>query len=118
MQRLNSDQRLVVEFVAQFMQKDVARTIADGGIPFRGGTTVIFGSSGEVRYVAAKPMPSAELEQHDPELQRVASQRSRETADFIAECDDRDPQMAFADSRYRGGRMVMRSRFRALHEEG
>jgi hypothetical protein len=117
-QRLNSDQRLVVEFVAQFMQKDIARKVDDGGIPFRGGTTVIFGSRGEVRYIAAKPMPSPELEQHDPELQRVASQRARNTADFIAECDNRDPQMAFADSRYRGGRMVMRSRFRALHEEG
>jgi hypothetical protein len=117
-QRLNSDQRLVVEFVAQFTQKDAARKVANGGIPFRGGTTVIFGSSGEVRYIAAKPMPSPELGQHDPELQRVSSQRERDTADFIAECDNRDPQMAFADSRYHGGRMVMRSRFRALHEEG
>lgn len=117
-QRLNSDQRLVVEFVAQFMQKDGSKKVDDGGIPFRGGTTVIFGSRGEVRYIAAKPMPSPELEQHDPELQRVANQRVRDTADFIGECDNRDPQMAFADSRYRGGRMVMRSRFRALHEEG
>ena len=117
-QRLNSDQRLVVEFVAQFMQKDKEREDDDGGIPFRGGTTVIFGSRGEVRYIAAKPMPSSELERYDPELQRVARQRARNTADFIAECDNRDPQMAFADSRYRDGRMVMRSRFRALHEEG
>lgn len=71
--RATSDQRLFIEFVAQFMQTDDEVTEKFKGIRFRGGATVIFGSEGEVRYIASKPMQNPDL---PPEFQKAAEARS------------------------------------------
>ena len=112
-QRFGADQRLVIEYVAQFVQ---TRTADDpdrtGGLNFRGGATVIFGSDGEVRYIASKPMPSPEL---SDSLNAAAEQRQREMLAFVADMDSRDPRMAVADNAYLRDRMRLRAQFRALH---
>ncbi|WP_428411616.1 hypothetical protein [Pararhizobium sp.] len=113
--RITSDQRLVIEFVAQFMQTDDQTTDAFKGIPFRGGATVIFGSEGEVRYIASKPMQGADLPQ---ELRKAAASRLQATQFCLDELDRRDPMMVFADTDYLQNRMRLRAQFRALHGEG
>ncbi len=84
------------------------------GLPFRSGATVIFGSKGEVRYIASKPSNSAQL---PAELQRDVAARRKATLGFIEELDDRDPRMAYAGPKYLKDRMTLRARFRALHDE-
>lgn len=111
--RVGVDQSLVIELVAQFMQTDDAKSEQLGGIPFRGGVTLIFGSGGEVRYVASKPMKSDDL---PVELQRLANARFNSAERCVEELDLRDPRMAFADEEYLGQRMKLRSQFRSLHE--
>ena len=113
--RVGADQRLLVELVAQFMQTDESMSEELGGIPFRAGATVIFGSEGEVRYVATKPMTSERL---PIDLQEKASARLAAAKHCIEELDLRDPQMAFADKDYLSQRMKLRSQFRSLHEVG
>lgn len=112
--RIGVDQRLIVELVAQFVQTDETHSSALGGIPFRAGATVIFGGEGEVRYVAAKPMMSANL---PTGLQRLAESRLNAAKACVAELDLRDPKMTFADESYRGQRTRLRAQFRALHED-
>lgn len=113
--RATSDQRLVIEFVAQFMQTDDEVTEKFKGIPFRGGATVIFGSEGEVRYIASKPMQNPDL---PSEFQKAAKARVQATELCLDELDRRDPMMAFADAGYLKNRMRVRAQFRALHGEG
>ncbi|MER8886812.1 hypothetical protein [Mesorhizobium sp. M0816] len=113
--RITAEQRLVIEFVAQFMQTEKAPEDNSGNLPFRGGATVIFGSEGEVRYIACKPMQSAQL---PPDLQKAAEARKLAAANCIDELDRRDPRMAFANADYLRDRMKLRARFSALHGEG
>jgi hypothetical protein len=112
-QRFGADQRLVIEYVAQFVQtKTTDDPDRSGGLNFRGGATVIFGSDGEVRYIASKPMPSPELSGN---LNAAAEQRQRDMLAFVADMDARDPRMAVADGDYLRDRMRLRAQFRALH---
>jgi hypothetical protein len=112
--RTAADQRLLIEFVAQFVQTDYPSNANLAGEPFRAGTTVIFGSEGEVRYIACKPMPSEAL---PDELQRSATARLAAMEQRVEDLDRRDPRMVFADDFYLKNRMKLRARFRALHGE-
>jgi hypothetical protein len=104
-QRTGADQRLVIEYVAQFVQTSKDTNLEEtGGLLFRSGATVIFGSEGEVRYVASKPAEEA-----------AASGRKKAMLDFVADMDARDPKMAIADAEYLRERMKLRGQFRALH---
>jgi hypothetical protein len=111
--RVGVDQRLVVELVAQFTQTDEAPAPKLGGLQFRAGATIIFGSEGEVRYVASKPMPSPNL---PADLQRLAAARLNAAEKYVADLDLRDPRMPLANQEYIDQRMTLRSQFRALHE--
>jgi hypothetical protein len=51
--------RLLIELVAQFAQVDNSVKDQFGGIPFRGGCTLIASSSGDIRYFISKPMRNA-----------------------------------------------------------
>jgi hypothetical protein len=113
--RVGADQRLVVELVAQFTQTHESPRAQLGGLRFRAGATVIFGSEGEVRYIAAKPMPAVNLPQ---ELQQLAKSRIAATERYVADLDLRDPRMALPDDEYIKQRMTLRAQFRALHEGG
>ena len=111
--RITAEQRLAIEFVAQFMQTEQPANPNSGDLPFRGGATVIFGSDGAVRYIASKPMNNAQLPK---ELNDATLARRKATASFVEDMDARDPNMAFADAAYISNRMKLRARFRALHE--
>lgn len=57
--RVAPNGRLLIELVAQFTQAD--HTVKDqfGGLPFRGGCTLIASSNGNFRYLISKPMRKA-----------------------------------------------------------
>lgn len=94
--------RLVVEVVARFTQNEnTTKLPAYGGLSFRGGTTVVAESSGDVRFVIAKPLASAE-------------RRERQLA-FVESCDATDPALAWSDAKYQASR-VAKLDFRGLHE--
>ena len=100
--RFAPDGQLLVELVAQFTQLDekTKKDDAYGGIPFRGGATVIAAANGVVRYVVAKPMTDA--------------RRQRQLA-YVGELDSGDPALAYASPEYDGVRMRARTSFAALH---
>jgi hypothetical protein len=108
---------LVVELVAQFMQKDETRERdydKYGGVPFRAGTTVIASADGAIRYVISKPLASPELSK---ERQREAEERLAQQEAFAADCDRRDSQLAWADAKYYKNRISLTMNFSALHSE-
>lgn len=51
--------RLLIELVVQFAQVDESRRTQFGGVPFRGGCTLVASSTGACRYRIAKPMSGA-----------------------------------------------------------
>ena len=97
--RVKPNGELVVEAVAQFAQ--MLETTGDprfGGLPFRGGTTVVASADGTVRFVIAKPLTPA---------------REARQLEFVNRSDLTDPGLPWADSRYLG-RRVKRD-LRSLH---
>jgi hypothetical protein len=110
--RVGRDQRLIVELVAQFVQTDESHKIEFGGLPFRGGTTVVFGSDGGVRYVIPKPLPSAGV---GGAIQRAGQEREQRFRSFLLQTDLADPRMAWGDHAYEAQRMLLRTRLRELH---
>ena len=100
--RVAPNGQLIVELVAQFAQqdKDTLTDPAYGGVSFRGGTTVIGGADGKVRYVIAKPMTDA----------RRANQKK-----FVGQLDATDVALAWSDDQYDATRMKARTNFAALH---
>jgi hypothetical protein len=110
--RMGRDQRVRAELVAQFVQTDETRMQEFGGLPFRGGTTVVFGPDGAVRYVIAKPLPSPAAK---PEVSEEANMREQRFRRYIAETDAADPRMAWGDAAYREKRMKLRMDLRTLH---
>ena len=114
-QRLGSDQRVLVEFVVQFVQTDSNANDDLGGLPLRAGTTVVFGVDGEVRYVVAKPLPSNQL---STSLNAAAEKRVGRIRAFVDQLDSNDPVLAFGDADYFSNRMMRRASIRHLHEGG
>lgn len=51
--------RLLIELVVQFGQVDRSRATQFGGVPYRGGCTLVASSTGTCRYRIAKPMTGA-----------------------------------------------------------
>jgi hypothetical protein len=101
--RVGPNRRLVVEVVAQFTQQDVdtERDASYGGLRFKGGTTVVATAGGDVRFVIAKPIKSAE-------------RRERQLG-FVESHDRSDPGLMWADDDYRATR-IARLDFRRLHD--
>lgn len=114
-QRVGKGGNVLVEYVAQFMQTDRSKESEFGGLPFRGGATVIFGSQGEVRYIAGKPMPFDRLPDN---LKRAANNRLQAARDTIEVMDLSDPRLAMATAEELADRMARRACFRAFHGEG
>jgi len=59
--RVAPNGQLLIELVAQFSQHDREHDGDLGGLPLRGGTTLVAAADGHVRYVIAKPLPSTTL---------------------------------------------------------
>jgi hypothetical protein len=100
--RVAPNGRLVVEVVARFTQWEDTRDAAEyGGLAFRGGTTVVAESSGDVRFVIAKPLAS--------------NDRRERQLEFVNSMDARDPALVWSDDRYDASRIANLS-FRGLHQ--
>jgi hypothetical protein len=110
--RVSQNGELLTEVVAQFAQQDRSSIEQRGGIPLRGGTTVVAAADGRVRYLIAKPLPSANL---SGPAKNQAEVRVRRQEDFLTMCDEADPKIVhFSDSEFTQ-RMLRRSNFAALH---
>jgi hypothetical protein len=110
--RIGGDGQLLVELVAQVVQK-VPDPPADlGGVALRAGVTLVFASDGRVRHVIRKPLPFPGLA---VELQHHAKERRRRIEEFVAACDARDAALPWADETFRRTRIAARMNFAALH---
>ena len=109
--------QLMVELVAQFTQVDRAShqdSEKYGGVPLRGGTTVIASADGTVRYVISKPLESGQISEAK---QREAKERRERQEAFTIDCDRRDSRLAWADDKYYNKRVALSMSFAALHSE-
>ena len=109
--RVAPNGQLHVELVAQFtQQRDGDPSL--GGLPFRGGTTLVVGADGQVRYVIAKPLdtPAISDSQRKQALRRLDRQR-----EFVSLCDVADPSLAYVESEVVANRMRARMNFAMLH---
>jgi hypothetical protein len=109
--RVGPDGQLRVELVAQFAQKQEHPDL--GGIPFRGGTTVVAAADGQVRYLIAKPLPSGTV---DPQTRAEAEARLDTQRRHLALCDMADPAVAYTDDYHMADRMIQRMNLAALHQ--
>jgi hypothetical protein len=111
--RISPGGRLVFELVSQFAQKDDSRKDKFGGIPLRGGTTLITDAQGKARYVISKPLPSKKL----PERGSVeANARVERQEAFVSRLDQLDPAVPYMDKNRYARRMELRMNLRAVHE--
>ncbi len=110
--RVAPDGALRIELVAQFVQHDGGRDERFGGIPVRGGTTVVAAADGQVRYVIAKPLPSAAI---PAEKREEAEWRVEEQRAYVEACDARDPLLLYGGDDYRRNRMQYRMQLLNLH---
>jgi len=105
--------QLLTELVVQFMQEDETMTDELGGIPFRGGTTIVAGTDGRIRYVIAKPLPAVNIE---AAARGNAGQRLDRQRAYLAATDLADAQLAYGDDAYWGKRAYLRMKIAALHQ--
>jgi hypothetical protein len=112
--RIGSQGQLLLELVMQFAQKDqdTAASNEFGGVPFRGGTTVIASADGKIRYAIAKPLPHKGLA---TQVRRDAAERRDRQREFVARSDFHDPTSVWLDQKSYHARMAMRMSFAALH---
>jgi hypothetical protein len=111
--RIASDGRLLIELVAQFAQKDERQGDDLGGVPIRGGTTLVASADGTVRYLIAKPLLSSP---QTPEMQRESQARYERQINFVRLCDSIDASCAYSSQEAFQQRMTARMQFAALHQ--
>lgn len=111
--RVSQSGQLLTELVVQFTQKDDSELDKMGGIPMRGGTTIVAGTDGRIRYIISKPLPSPSLSEDARKKgeQRIAQQRA-----YLAATDLNDPKMAYGDTDYLKQRSKLRMRISSLHQ--
>lgn len=112
--RIGSQGQLLLELVMQFVQKDevAAASKEFGGVPFRGGTTVIASPNGTIRYVISKPLPHKGL---TTQTRREAEERRDKQREFVERSDFQDPSSVWLDQKTYRARMAKRMNFAALH---
>jgi hypothetical protein len=112
--RVASYGQLLMEVVVQFDQEDDEDKDSLGGLPFRGGTTVIASAEGTVRYVIAKPLRS--VPRGGAPRQEAEDRFNRQRA-FADECALEDPYFAWCDQNYPRSHMAEAARagFAAVH---
>jgi hypothetical protein len=105
--------QLLIEFIVQFAQTQKSDDDALGGLPLRGGTTVVAAANGAVRYVIAKPLPHAGL---DPATMAAAESRIARQKRYVQLCDATDSSEAYGLGGNPRERMLRRMNLRSLHE--
>jgi hypothetical protein len=111
--RISPKGQLLVEMVAQFTQHDDTYKQQFGGIPLRGGATVVASAEGRVRYIISKPMPSPTV---SAEKQKQANFRIERQREFVARCDRSDPFLAWGDDSYLANRIAQKTNFAVMHQ--
>jgi hypothetical protein len=111
--RVAPNGQLLIELVVQLVQTDRSQVRDLGGIPFRGGTTLIASADGTVRYIIPKPLPSPDL---PPETQKIAEQRLERQLNYLRVCDMADPNLSYLRADQLTNRMRARMNLRFLHQ--
>jgi hypothetical protein len=96
--------QLLIELVAQFLQTD--RAVDFGGIPLRGGTTVVASADGTIRYIIPKPL----LKDSDELKARLERQRR-----YLAMADAVDPESTYESDSSFAKRGLRRADLSRLH---
>ena len=109
--RVAPNGRLLIELVAQFAQVDNATNDALGGVPFRGGCTLVASSDGRCRYLISKPM----IDSADPRSAALARARHAQQAAFVQACDLRDAMTPYRAAARQANRMRELMDFANLH---
>lgn len=103
--------KLIIELIAQVDQRQPDAE-AYGGIPPRGGTTLIIGFNGIVKFAVAKPLPGDHLPARTRE---AAQQRIDRQAAFVVASDREDPAIAYLSEEQYRLRALRRARMSTLH---
>lgn len=103
--------RLLIELVAQFTQIDVDVKDQLGGLPFRGGCTLIASSNGAFRYLISKPMRNAKSRKHV----ELGKARFKRQESYVQMCDMQNPLTPYFTERERSLRMLDMMSFANLH---
>jgi hypothetical protein len=110
--RVAASGQVLVELVSQFVQTDRAASDRFGGIPLRGGSTVVAAANGQVRYIIAKPLPAAS---QPPEVKEQADDRVARSLAYLSVADGMDPMMTYGTDDELARRGRLRANLRALH---
>jgi hypothetical protein len=113
--RIGPRGRLITEAIVQFTQQDENLLDQLGGIPFRGGTTIVATTDGRVQHVIAKPLPSDRIEASAKRGAQLRLERQRE---YLAKSDLTDPLLAYGNESYLKQRAKFRMSFAFLHQGG
>ncbi len=111
--RVGPGGQLLTELVVQFAQRDTELQAQLGGVPFRGGTTIVAGTDGRVRYVIAKPLSTGN---DDPGVAKSAGDRLQRQRAHLSAADGADPQLSYGTDDYFAQRSNLRMRIAALHQ--
>lgn len=104
--------RLLIELVVQFAQVDHEAKSEFGGIPFRGGCTLVASSNGSFRYLISKPMLRAS---GDKRLERAGKQRYARQQDYLNMCDMNSALTPYLTEPEHQRRMLELMNFANLH---
>jgi hypothetical protein len=112
--RTTTNGRLLIELVAQLIQTDPQgeHDALLGGIAVRGGTTIVVGVDGTIRYAIAKPLPGKHL---SGSLLKGAQARLDRQKAFVSALDGRDPLFPYMSGEQLKSRMRARMSIRGLH---
>lgn len=113
--RIGPRGRLITEAIIQFTQQDENLLDQLGGIPFRGGTTIVATTDGRVQHVIAKPLPSKAIAASAARGAELRLERQRE---YLAKSDLTDPLLAYGNESYLKQRAKFRMSFAFLHQGG
>jgi hypothetical protein len=102
----------LIEWVVQFTQEDRDRAEELGGLPFRGGTTVVFTTDGSVRYMISKPLAT---KAGGGDAKQQAQARLDRQLRFARRCALADPRFTLHEDGYEAQHMKLRMNLAALH---
>ena len=83
-----------------------------GGSTPKGGTTLVVGFDGKIKYCVVKPLPGAHL---PPTWQQTSQARINKQAAYVAAMDARDPRTAYLTVDEYLKRSTLRANMAAMH---
>jgi hypothetical protein len=109
--RVSPSRRLLIEMIVQFTQVDNNVKEQFGGIPFRGGCTLVASSNGDLRYLISKPMRKAG---GDAARERMGKERFDRQHDHLRMYDMQNALMPYIRDKEYQERMLEMTKFRNL----